>query len=127
MKLIRALVNKCKAWRRRPTVITVQRKVLPVINMGYGFLNTIEGCTLSNGSRDIYNAVRFEFGKLPECTRHSMMFTPNDGEWVERAQWWREFLYGALPPKQAAMAMQRLLRWYRHCVALRLGKGNAGT
>lgn len=88
-------------------------KNLPFIRCG-GLYSTVEGCTLANCGKEIDCAARKTFGNLPYDEQRRMMFSLKDGEFVERANYWRELLKPALSPKQLNKAMREIVHWYIH-------------
>lgn len=88
-------------------------KSLPLIRCG-GLYSTVEGCVLSNCDKEIDYAAGKMFGNLPYEEQHQMMFSPKNGEFIERANYWRELLRPALSPKQLNKAMREIVHWYIH-------------
>lgn len=52
------------------------------------------------------------FAALDESTRHALAFSPQRGEVVARAQFWRELLRPILPPREYRITMTALLQGY---------------
>lgn len=81
---------------------------------GAVWLDTIEGY-LFQPSNELGKAVRNVFRGFDAETRHALAFSPDDGEWIERAKFWKENLK-VLPQKDYHAAMQIILQWYILCV-----------
>ena len=85
---------------------------MPLIASG-GFYDTVEGTVLASLSMEIANAAKDVFYKYADEQRHRMMFSPKEGELLERAHFWRELLIkSALTDRQYRIAMARLIRRY---------------
>ena len=92
-------------------------RTLPCYEVNAGFLGTVEGgCLFAASRNDVYPTVKAVFDTMPPATRHILLFSPKTGEWVERAQFWREALRQALPDQQYYVAMSIILKWYIRCV-----------
>lgn len=101
--------------RKEGREIEVRRfRKVPFIVPGPAFLNTIEGCTLSNCGSDIFKRSQLAFAALSEEEKNRFLFVPKDGEFVERARFWKALLRPAMPPAQYRIAMTAILRWYIH-------------
>ena len=79
-----------------------------------GFLNTVEGCILINCGREIFFPARNAFRMFPYETQKKFLYSPQNGEFLERAQFWKTTLHLVLPDKEYREAMIAILRWYRH-------------
>lgn len=92
------------------------RKVrsLPVFSVGLGILDTVEGCTLWNRNKEVFGEIQGAFDALPEEERKKQTSAPKDGEFVERAYFWKTLISSALPPEQTRKAMISILEWYIH-------------
>lgn len=88
-------------------------RVLPVYDTA-GFYSTVEGCTLSHCEKGIADIAQKAFSELPYEERHRLTFAPENGEFVERAIYWRTLLEPVMPEKQRRKAMQRIIHWYIH-------------
>lgn len=88
-------------------------RVLPIINT-VGFYNTVEGCTLSHCEKEIVDIAQKAFNELPYEERHRLMFAPENGEFVERAIFWRTLLEPVMSKQQTGKAMQQIVHWYIH-------------
>ena len=116
MKLMKAIGSciKAKVQEVKDQHGTVS---MPIYDMRGSLLMIVEGCTLFNVSHDVFSAVHAVFRQRPLEVRAAMMYDPKPGERVARALWWRELLREALPPREAAEAMVRILEWRRQCRA----------
>lgn len=94
--------------------VKVERKrMIPTFDVGTGFYDTVEGCTLANCEiQDVKNIAYEAFLKLPYEIKHFLSCPPKDGEFVERALFWNELFRSAMSPKQRSVAMSRILKWY---------------
>lgn len=63
-------------------------------------------------------AVRAVFRTFDENTQHSLTFSPVTGGWTARAQFWRQQLKPALPPKTYHAVMMAFTGWYAHCLRM---------
>ncbi len=100
--------------RKRGTEIKLEKKVqIPVFQSG-GFYGTVEGCSLSHLDRDIVLKVHETFKCLPDETKHQLQFSPEDGEFVDRARFWRKILKLSITEKQCHIAMLCIIHWFIH-------------
>ncbi len=90
-----------------------QTKELPFLVCG-GFYNTVEGCVFSQFSKDVRNQAERAFDGLPSEIKHSLQFSPKNGEFIIRANLWKSILRPVMPPQQYHMAMGHILHWYAH-------------
>lgn len=90
------------------------RKVaeLPFINCGPGFLNTVEGCKLVNGDYSVYENVKQVFDGLSHEQKYKLVFSPKDGEFIARAQFWKSILKPVMDTKKYSLAIYSILHWY---------------
>jgi len=91
---------------------TVQIPVYAYV--GSGFYSTVEGCTLSGLDREIVNAARRAFYRLSPEERGTFLSSPEDGEFVDRALFWKRLLEPVMSPEQCHMAVGKILHWYIH-------------
>lgn len=84
-----------------------------------GFLNTVEGCLLINCGPKIFFPARNAFRMLPYKTQEKLLCSPQNGEFLERAQFWKTTLKPVFPDKEYWEAMIAILRWYRHIKQVR--------
>ncbi|MDE7417186.1 MAG: hypothetical protein K2N44_12965 [Lachnospiraceae bacterium] len=89
-------------------------KSIPLMQSGAGFYDTVEGCTLSWCSREIIDASQKAFNSLPPEEKHLLAFAPKDGEFIERALFWKELLSPVMTPKNCHKAMIKIIEWYIH-------------
>lgn len=114
------LFKEVRKARRSGNGIRVQPvKQYPVFT-ACGILSTVEGCTLINGNGEIFCIAQQVFNELPYEERHRLTFSPKNGEFTERVQFWRELLRTAMTEKQSHEAMQTIIRWYIHIKRNRL-------
>lgn len=110
------ITKQIREAREAGMTVKVQAvKHVPVIRMGYWF-GTMEGCLLKG---ELNKAVKAVFDEFDEETKHALTFTPNVGEFAERARFWKNALRYALPPDQYSVAMCSFLHWYIHCIKQR--------
>ena len=89
------------------TVAITTTKTIPVVSFGYwGW--TPEWCLKYPGTRDNVRAV---FHSFSEDVQHKLTFSPDDGEFVERARLWQEALRPVLSPKQYSDTILVILDW----------------
>lgn len=87
---------------------------LPFINCGPGFLNTVEGCKLVNGDSSVYENVKQVFDGLSYELKNKLIFSPKDGEFIARAQFWKSVLKPVMDQKKYSSAIYSILQWYIH-------------
>lgn len=92
---------------------------LTVIDKSPSLIHTVEGCTLLNCGQTIYDAASRAFMELSREKRHQLYFSPKDGEFIERANLWREILKPVMTPGQYGIAVRAILHWYIHIKAIR--------
>lgn len=88
-------------------------KELPCIRSN-SFLNTVEGCTLWNCGKNVYQFADEVFRNLPAETQNRLAFSPNEGEFCERARFWKAELKSAMPSSEYYIAIRAIYRWYIH-------------
>ena len=94
---------------------------IPCVSTGPAFLDTVEGCTLSNCGSDIFKGAQSAFTALSEKEKNRFLSAPKDGEFVDRAKFWKALLRTVMTPAQCRIAMTATLRWYMHIK--RTGRG----
>lgn len=102
-----------KARKKGEEVEVRKYKQFPSIQSG-GFCNTVEGCVLSWLDRKIVDKVQVAFDELPDDIKYLLQFAPKDGEFIDRAKFWRCLLRSVLTNEESRIAMMRILRWYIH-------------
>ena len=116
MKAAVNLFKDMRKARREGTGVVIKRcRELPLVKSGPGFYDTPEGCNLNHCGRVIDREAREAFAALPYEEKRRMCFTPKAGEYVERAEFWRNMLEPVLTDKELRAAMMRLLRLYIYC------------
>ncbi len=106
--------------RKNGNEVTVKKRiVIPFMNNGAGFYDTVEGCTLANCSKNVDDIAREAFDRLTREERHRLSFAPKDGEFMERARFWKELLKPLMTPSQYTEAITAILQWYIHIKHLR--------
>lgn len=85
---------------------------VPLYNLPY-WPQTMEGCLLTG---ELGKAVRDVFYSMPEPIQHALTFSPESGWWTARAKLWQTVLKLTLPPRQYYTAINKIIRWYVHCV-----------
>ncbi len=94
-------------------------KTCTSIEMGYSLLDTVEGTVLYNCGKNIYTKANGFFKTLPYETKRFLAFSPNDGEYIDRAKFWKQALKPILSEKEYRIAVRRLLHWFIHCKQLK--------
>lgn len=92
---------------------------LSVIDISPSLIHTVEGCVLMNCGQTIYDAASRAFMGLPCEKRHQLSFAPKDGEFIGRANLWKEILKPAMASDQYGIAIKEILHWYIHIKAVR--------
>lgn len=112
--------------RKKGNEVTVQKKIaIPYISVGAGFYNTVEGCTLSWCGEDIVARSYKAFNSLPNEEKQRLIFSPKDGEFVERAKFWKNLLKSVMTEKQCHIAMNHIIHWYIHIKQMQFEKGGS--
>ena len=106
-----------KSYRAMEQASKARRKI-GCYPLGYGFLDTVEGCTICSRAKDAFNAAQEVFASQPEEVKRQLSFAPKSGQFVSRAHFWRDILKPALPTSQYYEAMIAIYRWYRHIIGL---------
>ena len=121
---MKAAVNLFKDMRKaRKEGIAVevrQCQQLPFIRCG-GFYNTVEGLTLSYLDKKIADNSQEAFNRLSEDVKNLLYFSPKDGEFADRANFWRYLLEPVLTAEELRTALICILRWYIHIKHMHLG------
>lgn len=68
----------------------------------------------SQFSKEVRNQAERAFDGLPSEIKHSLQFSPKNGEFIIRANLWKSILRPVMPPQQYHMAMGHILHWYAH-------------
>lgn len=109
-----------KARKEGAAVEVRQCQQLPFIRCG-GFYNTVEGLTLAYLDRKIVDSSQEAFNGLSEDVKNLLYFSPKDGEFTDRANFWRYLLEPVLTAEELRAAMICILRWYIHIKHMHLG------
>lgn len=101
--------------RKEGTVVEIRKsRVLPVFSVGLSMFDTVEGCTLWNHNKEVFDEISSAFNALPDEERKRQTSAPKKGEFVERASFWRSLIASVLSPEQTRKAMISILQWYIH-------------
>jgi len=111
LKSAAAMFMDMRNARKREMDVTVKK--IPFIRSG-GFYNTVEGCTLSGMDNEIVCRAEAAFNKLSEEEKNRLYFSVKNGEFIERALFWKKLLSSAMTPEQCHTAMKKILHWYIH-------------
>lgn len=109
-----------KARKEGVAVEVRQCRQLSFVRCG-GFYNTVEGLTLSYLDKKIVDNSQEAFNRLPEDVKDLLYFSPKDGEFADRANFWRYLLEPVLTAGELRTAMICILRWYIHIKHMNLG------
>lgn len=85
---------------------------IPVIRTTGSTYDTVEGCVLANCGREIETAARKAFNGFPDEKKRRFLSSPCNGEFKERATYWKESLSLYLPEKLTHRAIVAILRQY---------------
>lgn len=85
---------------------------IPAIWATGGIYDTVEGCVLANCGREIDAAARKAFNGFPDEQKRRFLFSPCNGEFTERATYWKESLSLYLSEKLIHRAIGAILRQY---------------
>lgn len=91
---------------------------------GRSFYDTVEGAVLSHCEKGIFEIAYKAFTELDNGKKHQFCFSPRDGEFIDRANSWKELLSPVMTEKQLRKAMIRIIHWYIHIKHLHKG-GNS--
>lgn len=101
--------------RKEGAVVEIRKsRVLPVFTAGPCILDTVEGCTLWNRNKEVFDEIQGAFKSLPSEEKRRLAFSPENGEFIERASIWRSLIASVLSPEQTRKAMISILQWYIH-------------
>lgn len=110
--------------RKEGTVVEIRKsRVLPVFTAGPCIFDTVEGCTLWNRNKEVFDEIQCAFKALPVEDKKRLAFSPENGEFVERASIWRSLIASVLSPEQTRKAMISILQWYIHIKQVRKRAG----
>lgn len=105
MNIIQAAIAGLRAHRR------AKNAVVP----GYWGM-TMEGCLFPGRKwKPVYDV----FATFDKETQRRLTFTPEDGEWVDRVNFWKRELRPKLTPEMYHEAMLKICGWYVRCVRRR--------
>lgn len=114
LKATAGVFTDMRKARKEGSVVEVKKAVqIPVIQSG-GFYSTVEGCALSRCEKGIVNAAQKAFSGLSDSEKHSLAFSPKNGEFVERVMSWKALLKPVMSEKQYRKAILTIIHWYIH-------------
>ena len=117
IKDIKSAVNIFRDMRKaRRTARENETKgtvMLPELRGG-SFYDTVEGAALSHCEKGIFKVAYKAFSELDKEKKHQLCFSPMDGEFIDRAELWKELLSPVMTEKQLRKAMTRIIHWYIH-------------
>lgn len=96
------------------SIEVVQKVQIPLVKLGPGLYDTVEGSVLSQCEKAVIDAALEAFGQLPYEEKHRLCFAPRDGEYLQRAKYWKRLLEPELTPKQCRTATMHILHWFIH-------------
>lgn len=115
VKIAAGIFTDIRKARKEGTEVEVRKvRRLPVLSVGLSILDTVEGITLWNQNKDVFDAIERAFNALPDEERKKQTADLEDGEFTERAYFWKALISSALPPEQTRKAMISILHWYIH-------------
>ena len=114
-----------KARKEGAAVEVRQCQQLPFVRCG-GFYNTVEGLTLADLDQKIVNRSQEAFNGLSEDVKNLLYFSPKDGEFTDRVNFWRYLLEPVLTDEELRTAMICILRCYIHIKHMHLGMNVPG-
>lgn len=86
----------------------------------YCFMDTVEGTVMFNYGKDIYVKANEFFKTLPYEVKKSLSFSFKYGNYIDRADFWRQALESVLTEREYHIAVRKILRWYIHCKQLKM-------
>lgn len=84
-------------------------KEIKVCQVGYGFLDTVEGCALHRCNPIIYKTVKEIFEKFPNETKHALTSPPKEGEFIKRVFFWKDALKPEMDKKKYHIAIGEII------------------
>lgn len=106
-------IRKARKAGIETEVHEVEVKRIPVISVP-GFYDTVEGCVFANCANNIHETAKNVYKTFTNEKKGQLAFSPKDGEFIDRVNFWKDVLKPVLPPKQYNIAVQSLLHWYIH-------------
>ncbi len=88
-----------------------ESKTLPTTTL-FSFANTLEGNMLLSSDIENYNTVKACFNTLQNHIQRRLMFTPNEGEFIERINLWKQLLKPELPEKDYYKVIHKIYKKY---------------
>lgn len=114
---------KMRQMRKEGAEIKVRySREIPCVSLEPAFYNTVEGCVLSYCSADIRKSAQGAFLALPYEKASQLENPPKDGEFIERAHFWRSILEPVMTPEQCRKSMIAIIHWYIHIKQMRKAK-----
>lgn len=93
---------------------------IPVLRSAPSFFCTVEGCALAAFDFEVAEKVQAVFKTFDYDTKRWFSFTPENGEFVERAKFWQNVIYDVLPEgRHGHRAMKAILESYIRIKGLR--------
>lgn len=86
---------------------------LPVLGTAPSFFCTVEGCALAAFDFEIAEKIQTVFKEFDYDTKRWFVFAPKDGEFWERAKFWKNVIHEAFPEGgHRHRAMKAILETY---------------
>lgn len=122
VKTAAELFKDIRNARKEGDAIEIRKmRSIPVYKIGPGFYSTVEGCTLSWLDRETVKIISAAYDELPVEDKMRLAISPEDGEFIERAYFWRDIMALVLNEKQLHIAFRKILCWYIHIKRKRKG------
>lgn len=112
-----------RARKEGKEVKIVQMQEIPCVKPSPAFLNTVEGCTLVNHDKEIFNIAFDAFHRLSYEEGHRLEFAPKNREFIRRVNLWKSILKPVMTEKQYRIAMGLLLHRYIYIKKLQVCEG----
>lgn len=124
IKDIKSAVNMFRDMRKARRTERENKMVEIPVFRGGSFLDTVEGCTLANCENEIFEIAARTFSELHYDEKEKLIPLPRDGEFIDRANLWKELLSPVMTEKQLRKAMIRIIHWYIHIKHLNKGENS---
>lgn len=116
-----SLFKKMRKARKagiKTEVYEVEAKQIPVISVP-GFYDMIEGCVFANCTNNIHETAKNVYKTFTNEEKRQLAFSPKDGEFINRVNFWKDALKPVLSKSQYYIAIRSILHWYIHIKNLR--------
>ncbi len=121
IKTAAGVFKDIRQGRRNGNEMVIEKRVqIPCICVGVDFYDTVEGCVLSNCGKEVHDIALNAFQNLSNNEKRRLSFSPENGDFITRANFWKALLKPLMTPIQYGTAITAILHWYIHIKHMRM-------